>query len=146
MTATEAPALGPDADLRRVEDRAFTGALEGVYARVDRLAALYDELDIHDTAPREVTDADVAALESVLRPSELQAELRPVNVRHLYALIGTGSHGDLAAIRARNTERESTAAGKASLGAVRSARGLIGVDERSIAEEPPHSGRRSLPF
>ena len=67
MTATETP---PRWDLTPIfsglEDRSFNGALEGVYARVDRLVALYDELDVRATEARAVTDADVAALESVL--------------------------------------------------------------------------------
>ena len=51
MTATQAP---PRWDLDPIfaglEDRTFNNALEGVYAGVDRLVALYDELDIRATA------------------------------------------------------------------------------------------------
>ena len=50
MTITDAP---PRWDLTPIfgglDDRAFNIALEGVYARVDRLVALYDELDIRAT-------------------------------------------------------------------------------------------------
>ncbi len=100
MTVTGAP---PRWDLSPifggVDDRGFNGALEGVYARIDRLSALYDELDIRDTAPRAVTDADVGALEKLLEATnELQAELRPVST-YLYALISTDSRNDLAASR-----------------------------------------------
>ena len=114
MTATEAP---PRWDLTPifagVDDRAFTDALEGVYARVDRLGALYDELDIRDTARREVKDADVAALEAVLHATnELQSELRPVST-YLYALISTDSRNDLAA--ARHVELQTRGASLASL-------------------------------
>ena len=98
MTTSEAP---PRWDLTPIfsglDDRAFTGAVEGLYAGVDRLVALYEELDIRDTAPRPVTDADVAALESVLdATNELQDELRPLAM-YLYALISTDSHNDAAA-------------------------------------------------
>jgi pepF/M3 family oligoendopeptidase len=100
MTVTAAP---PRWDLSPifggVDDRSFNIALEGVYARIDRLAALYDELDIRDTAPRAVTDADVRSLESILdATNELQSELRPVST-FLYALISTDSRNDLAASR-----------------------------------------------
>ena len=100
MTTTEAP---PRWDLTPifggVDDRSFNIALEGVYARIDRLVALYDELDVRDTAPRAVDEADVSALESVLHATnELQSELRPVST-YLYALITTDSRNDLAASR-----------------------------------------------
>ena len=68
---------------------------------IDRLVALYDELDIRDTAPRAITDADVGALESVLHATnELQAELRPVST-YLYALITTDSRNDRACVAPR---------------------------------------------
>jgi oligoendopeptidase F len=100
MTATEAPPRwNLDPIFGGVDDKGFNVALEGVYARIDRLSALYDELGIRDTAPRAVTDADVDALESVLAATnELQAELRPVST-YLYALISTDSRNDLAASR-----------------------------------------------
>lgn len=98
MTTTDTP---PRWDLAPIfgglDDRAFTSALEGVYARIDRLAALYDELDIHATEPREPTDADVAGLAAVLdATNELQIELRPVSA-YLYALTTTDSRDDRAA-------------------------------------------------
>ncbi len=115
MTATDTP---PRWDLTPIfsglDDREFNGALEGVYARVDRLVALYDELDVRATAPRAVTDADVSALESVLdATNELQSELRPV-VTYLYALVTTDSRDDLAA--SRHVELQTRAAPLASLG------------------------------
>src|SRR5713101_5805928 len=114
MATTEAPPrwfLTPI--FAGVVDRAFTDALEGVYGRVDRLGALYDDLDIRDTAPREVKDADVAALEAVLNATnELQAELRPVST-YLYGLISTDSRNDLAA--ARHVELQTRAASLAPL-------------------------------
>ena len=102
MTATQAP---PRWDLDPIfvglEDRAFNNALEGVYARVDRLVALYDELDIRAREPRAITDADVAALEAVLdATNELQSELRPI-ATYLYALVSTDSRDDLAAVAPR---------------------------------------------
>ena len=135
MTTTDAP---PRWDLTPIfgglEDRSFTGALEGVYARVDRLAALYDELDIRDTTPRPVTDADVDALEAVLHATnELQAELRPVST-YLYAVISTDSRNDLAA--ARYVELQTRGAPLAPLGKRLGAwLSALGVDEL-IARSP----------
>ena len=109
MTATQAP---PRWDLSPIfvglEDRSFNGALEGVYARIDRLVALYDELDIRAGEPRAVSAADVAALEAVLEATnELQAELRPV-ATYLYAVVSTDSRDDVAA--ARHVELQTRAA------------------------------------
>ena len=80
-----------------IDDRAFAGALEGIYAGVDRLVAFFDEHDIRDQPPRPVTDADVAALESVLTDvNELQTQMRIVST-YLYALVTTDSRNDAAA-------------------------------------------------
>ena len=135
MTATEAP---PRWDLTPifggVEERGFNVALEGVYARIDRLSALYDELDIRDTPPRAVTDADVGALESVLEATnELQSELRPVST-FLYALISTDSRDDLAA--SRHVELQTRGAPLAPL-AKRLGAWLAALDaEELIARSP----------
>jgi pepF/M3 family oligoendopeptidase len=115
MTATQAP---PRWDLDPIfaglEGRGFNNALEGVYARVDRLVALYDDLDIRAREQRTVDDADVAALESVLEATnELQAELRPI-ATYLYALVSTDSRNDVAA--ARHVELQTRAAPLAPLG------------------------------
>ena len=114
MTATETP---PRWDLTPIfsglDDRHFNGALEGVYAGVDRLVALYDELDVRATEPRPVTDTDVSSLESVLdATNELQLELRPI-VTYLYALVTTDSRDDLAA--SRHVELQTRAAPLAPL-------------------------------
>src|SRR6476661_54500 len=100
MTSTETP---PRWDLTPLyaglDDRAFTDALEGTYAEIDRLAALYDERGIRETPPREPTDADIAALEAVLAATnELQVELRRLTA-YLYALTTTDSRDDRAAAR-----------------------------------------------
>ena len=67
MTTTATP---PRWDLTPIfaglDDRAFGGALESIFASVDRLVAQFDELDIRATEPRPVTDADVRALDAVL--------------------------------------------------------------------------------
>ena len=115
MTATQAP---PRWDLDPIfaglEDRGFNSALEGVYARVDRLVALYDDLDIRAREPRPVDDADVTALESVLEATnELQSELRPI-ATYLYALVSTDSRNDVAA--SRHVELQTRAAPLAPLG------------------------------
>src|ERR1700733_13787621 len=109
MTATQAPPRwNLDPIFAGLEDRGFNNALEGVYARVDRLVVLFDELDIRarEARPgahaelrargaRPVPDADVAALESVLEATnELQSELRPI-ATYLYALVSTDSRNDL---------------------------------------------------
>jgi pepF/M3 family oligoendopeptidase len=82
-----------------LDDRAFTSAVEGVYADIDRLSALYDEHDIRDTAPRAVTAGDVAALDDVLAATNRVSEdLRLVSA-YLHALITTDSRDDDAAAR-----------------------------------------------
>jgi oligoendopeptidase F len=97
MTTTEAPRWDLSAIYGGLDDRNFTNALEGLYAAVDRLAAQYDELDIHATEPREPTAADIAGVEAVLDASnELQTELRRVSA-YLYALTTIDSRDDHAA-------------------------------------------------
>jgi oligoendopeptidase F len=115
MTLTDAP---PRWDLTPIfpgiDDRAFTGALEGVYAQVDRLAALYEQFDVRATEPRAVTEDDVAAVNAVLASTNhLQAELRPV-ATYLYALVTTDSRNDQA--MARYVELQTRAAPLAPLG------------------------------
>jgi pepF/M3 family oligoendopeptidase len=98
MTETTMP---PRWDLTPIygglDDRAFTNALEGIYAGVDRLAVSYDAFDIHATEPREPTASDIAAIEAVLdATNELQSELRRLS-SYLYALTTTDSRDDRAA-------------------------------------------------
>jgi pepF/M3 family oligoendopeptidase len=98
MTQTASP---PRWDLSPIyaslDDRAFTGALEGVYADVDRLAVRYDELGIREIEPRPATDADIAGLEAVLTATnEIATELRRLSA-YLYALTTTDSRDDRAA-------------------------------------------------
>jgi len=114
MSATDVP---PRWDLTAIfaglEQRDFNAALEGVYARVDRLVGLYDELDIRATEPRAVTDGDVTNFEAVLdATNELQGELRPI-VTFLYAHVTTDSRDDLAA--SRHAELQTRAAPLAPL-------------------------------
>jgi oligoendopeptidase F len=97
MTQTDSP---PRWDLTPIyaglDDRAFTSAVEGVYAGVDRLAAHYDELGIHAIEPRKPTDADIAGLEAVIdQTNELHAEVRRIS-SYLYALTTTDSRDDRA--------------------------------------------------
>ena len=67
MTGTETP---PRWDLTPIfaglDDRSFSLSIEGIYARVDRLVAQFDEQGIRETEPRPMTDADVALLDGVL--------------------------------------------------------------------------------
>jgi pepF/M3 family oligoendopeptidase len=112
VTAIETP---PRWDLTPIfaslEDRSFSNALEGVYASVDRLVALYDEHGIRDTSAREVTDDDVAALDAVLTATnDVQGDFRVVNA-YLYALVTTDSRDDEAAARAVELQTRSSALG-----------------------------------
>ena len=142
MTATDIP---PRWDLTPIfpglDDRTFNGALEGVYARVDRLVALYDELDIRTTAARAVTDADVTALEAVLEATnELQAELRPV-ATFLYALVSTDSRDDLAA--SRHAELQTRAAPLAPLGK-RLGAWLAALDVDALIDRSPAAAEHAF--
>jgi oligoendopeptidase F len=135
MTATKIP---PRWDLTPIfaglDDRAFNGALEGVYARVDRLVALYDDLGIRARDRHEVDAADVGALEAVLdATNELQAELRPI-ATYLYALISTDSRDDLAA--ARHVELQTRAAPLAPLGK-RLGSWLASLDVEALIDRSP---------
>jgi pepF/M3 family oligoendopeptidase len=109
MTTTDAPPRWDLAPLYpSLEDRAFNNALEGVYAGVDRLVALYDEHDIRATSPRPVTDNDVSALDAVIvETNQLSDELRVVRA-FLHGLISTDSRDDPA--NARNTELQTRTA------------------------------------
>ena len=131
MTRTDTP---PRWDLTPLyaglADRAFTNALEGTYAEIDRLAALYDELGIRETAPREPTDTDIAALEAVLdATNDLQVELRRLTA-YLYALTTTDSRDDRAAARQVELQTRTAPLGPLAkrLGAWLAA---LGVDELS---------------
>ena len=75
-----------------IDDRSFSGAVEGIYASVDRLVALFDEHDIREIVDkRPVTDADVDALEAVLAEvNDVQTQMRIVST-YLYALVTTDS-------------------------------------------------------
>jgi pepF/M3 family oligoendopeptidase len=121
-----------------LDDRAFTDTLEGVYAQIDRLAALYDELDIHECEPRAATAADVAGLESVLAATnEVQADLRRLGA-YLHALTTTDSRDDRAA--ARDVELQTRSAPLAPLskrlGSWLAALGLDDlVEQSSVAGE-----------
>jgi pepF/M3 family oligoendopeptidase len=142
MAATAAP---PRWDLTPIfaglDDRDFSSALEGVYADVDRLVALYDKLDIRTTEPRAVDDDDLAALESVLEATnELQAELRPI-VTYLYGLISTDSRDDRAA--ARYVELQTRAAPLAPL-AKRLGAWLASLDVEACITRSPLAGEHAF--
>jgi pepF/M3 family oligoendopeptidase len=80
-----------------LDDRGFTAALERIFADVDRLGALYDELGIREVERRAPTEADVAALDEVLHATNsVQAELRPVTA-YLHGLVTTDSRDERAA-------------------------------------------------
>ncbi len=79
-----------------LDDRAFTDALESIFANVDRLGALYDELGVRDVEPRDPTDADVTALDDVLNATnQVQTELRPISA-YLHGLVTTDSRNERA--------------------------------------------------
>src|SRR5215468_7000714 len=92
-------------------DRAFYGALEGIYADVDRLVTYFDEHDIRATEPRPVTDDDIATLESILgEVNALQTKMRVVST-FLYALTTTDSRDDAAAASMVELQTRSAALG-----------------------------------
>ena len=94
-----------------LDDRSFNNAVEGVYAEVDRLAALYDEFDIRETESRAVTDADVAGMEAVLTLTNvLSEELQRVRA-YLYALTTTDSRDDAAAAQMAEMQTRTAALG-----------------------------------
>ena len=94
-----------------LDDRSFNNAVEGVYAQVDRLAALYDEFDIRETESRAVTDADVAGMEAVLTlTNALSEELQRVRA-YLYALTTTDSRDDAAAAQMAEMQTRTAALG-----------------------------------
>jgi len=146
VTATGAPRWDLSTLFAGLDDREFGRALEGVHARVDRLVALYDELDVRATAPRSVTDADVAALEAVVdATNEVQTELRPV-ATFLYALISTDSRDDGAAARYVELQMRAAPLGPLSkrLGAWLLALGVDPFVERSaIAAEHEFALRKA---
>jgi pepF/M3 family oligoendopeptidase len=142
MTATQAP---PRWDLDPIflglEDRGFNIALEGVYARVDRLVAMHDELDIRAHESRAVDDADVAALEAVLdATNELQSELRPI-ATYLYAVVSTNSRDDVAA--SRYVELQTRAAPLAPL-AKRLGAWLASLDVEALIARSPAAAEHAF--
>ncbi|HEX4492467.1 MAG TPA: M3 family oligoendopeptidase [Acidimicrobiia bacterium] len=100
MTTTDtAPRWDLEPIFASVDDRAFTDALENVYAEIDRLRVRYDELDIHGGDTRQPTSVDVDALEALLDATNaVQEQLRRLN-SFLYALTTTDSRDDRAAAR-----------------------------------------------
>ena len=112
MTKTETP---PRWDLSPIfggtDDRAFQLSIEGVYAAVDRLAALFDEAGIREIDPRAVSDADVAAIEHVLsETNDVQTQMRIVST-YLYALVTTDSRDEQAAANMVELQTRSAALG-----------------------------------
>ncbi|GIU89614.1 MAG: hypothetical protein KatS3mg010_0713 [Acidimicrobiia bacterium] len=111
MTATAPPRWDLTPLFPGLDDRSFTATLEGVYADVDRLVALFDEHGIGATAPRPVTDADVQLLDTVIGESnELQRRLRTVNA-YLYGLVTTDSRDDAAAAHLVELQTRTAALG-----------------------------------
>ena len=54
MTTTDrAPRWDLETIYPALDDRSFTAALEGIFANVDRLGTLYDDLGIREVEPRE---------------------------------------------------------------------------------------------
>jgi pepF/M3 family oligoendopeptidase len=98
-TTDTAPRWDLEPIFASVDDRAFTDALENVYAEIDRLGVRYDELDIHGGETRQPTSVDVDALEALLDATNaVQEQLRRLN-SFLYALTTTDSRDDRAAAR-----------------------------------------------
>ena len=80
MTSTELPRWGLADVHESIDARSFTDALERSAADVDRLVALYDELGIRSTEPRQPTSVDgeaaTRALDEMNRVSADLAVLR----------------------------------------------------------------------
>ena len=145
MTAAteQAPRWDLETIFPALDDRAFTGALEGIFADVDRLGALYDELDIRDVEPRKPTNADIAALDEVLTATNaMHEELRPVNA-YLHGLVTTDSRNERAAALAVELQTRTAALGPLGkrLGAWLAA---LGIDEFAAgATRRPRTSSRS---
>ena len=119
-----------------IDDRSFSGAVEGIYASVDRLVALFDEHDIREVVDkRPVTDADVDALEAVLAEvNDVQTQMRIVST-YLYALVTTDSRDDAAAANMVELQTRSAALGPLMKRLGSWVAGL-GVDELAGAQRP----------
>jgi pepF/M3 family oligoendopeptidase len=111
MTATETPRWDLAPLFPALEDRSFALAVEGIFAGVDRLAALCDENGIGETEARPVTDADVAILdEAITAINDVQRAMRPVST-FLYALTTTDSRDDKAAANLVELQTRTAALG-----------------------------------
>jgi pepF/M3 family oligoendopeptidase len=98
---TERTGVPPRWDLTPIfgglDDRAFTNAVERVYADVDRMAAFFDEHDVRAIRPRRATADDAVVLAQIIDASNaLQTVLRKIDT-YLYARITTDSRDDAAA-------------------------------------------------
>ena len=112
MTTTDrAPRWDLETIYPALDDRSFTAALEGIFANVDRLGTLYDDLGIREVEPREPTSADITALEEILTATNaMHEELRPVNV-YLHGLVTTDSRNERAAALAVELQTRTAALG-----------------------------------
>ncbi len=78
-------------------DRALHAGLESIYARLDRLSALYEQHGVRAVEPRTPTLQDFATIDQIIRETnELHAEMRPLSA-FLYGLVTTDSRDDDAA-------------------------------------------------
>jgi oligoendopeptidase F len=129
MTTTDqTPRWDLDTIFPALDDRTFTAALEGIFANVDRLGTLYDDLGIRDVEPRTPTEVDIAALDEVLTATNaMHEELRPVNA-YLHGLVTTDSRNERAAALAVELQTRTAALGPLGkrLGAWLAA---LGIDE-----------------
>jgi pepF/M3 family oligoendopeptidase len=94
-----------------LDDREFQRSIEGIYAGVDRLGALFDEHGIRAIDPRPVRDADVEALDAVItQTNDVQTQMRVVS-SYLYALTTTDSRDEQAAATLVELQTRSAALG-----------------------------------
>lgn len=99
MSATNAqlPTWDVSPFFESLDSRELQAAHEGIVASVDRLAALYDELDVRGGEPRKIDDETANTIERVIAATnELHDDVRLVSA-YLHAHITTDARDDRAA-------------------------------------------------
>ena len=131
MTITDAP---PRWDLTPIyaglDDRAFTNALEGVYADIDRLPrSTTSSTSATPSRARSPMPTSPALEDGARRNQRARRRAAPAVSAYLYALITTDSRDDVAA--ARNVELQTRTAPLGPLRQAARVRGshALGVDE-----------------
>lgn len=90
-TAEELPRWSVSDVHESLDSRSFSAALERASADAERLVARFDELGIRATAPRAVTDVDVAAADLAIAEWNRVAEASNLLRVYVYATVSTDS-------------------------------------------------------